>query len=184
MAEGKRDRTTAAEARAAAEEAADANRASHRAALQDHFAGEVPGLALIRINHAVTALFAVLTTTAVITNTKATRHLAAWFDVVVFAVGCVLFLVALYLGAQRSRESEMTMAGWWFLTGSAPRHVQWALLGGTVAQVVIAIVGASLRPFSALAFGTLVPMFGLAMCGIWGALHGMFRPRSSGVRTP
>lgn len=178
----KRDRTTAAEARAEAEAASRANRAGQRAALEDHFAAGVPGGVLIRTNHAITAVFAVLTTIAVVVNSKPTRHLAAWFDVIVFVVGCVLFVVALYLGAQRSRESEMTMAGWWFLTGSAPRPVQWALLGSTVAQVVVAIAGAAFRPFSALAFGTLVPMFGLAICGIWGAQHGMFPPRRTGTR--
>ena len=46
------------------------------------------------------------------------------------------------------------------------RH--WPQLSGAVAAA---------RPFTALAFATLVPVFGLAVNGIWSARHGAFPDR-------
>jgi hypothetical protein len=43
--------------------------------------------------------------------------------------------------------------------------------------VVVAFAAAALRPFTSLAFGILVPMWGLALAGVWGARHGTFGPR-------
>jgi hypothetical protein len=43
--------------------------------------------------------------------------------------------------------------------------------------VIVAVVGAALRPFSPLAFGILVPVFGLGCAGLWAAHHGSFGPR-------
>jgi hypothetical protein len=31
--------------------------------------------------------------------------------------------------------------------------------------------------YSPLAFGILVPVFGLGLCGLWGARYGTFEPR-------
>jgi hypothetical protein len=107
-------------------------------------------------------------------------------DIGVFAVGLVLFAAALWLGAQRSRQAEMDIAGWFFLSRVAPRQVQRTLLGALAVQVVVGI-GAALASHGAavtagdkaskLAFGTLVPIFGLAVCGLWGARYGAFPPR-------
>jgi hypothetical protein len=96
---------------------------------------------------------------------------------VIFAIGCVLFLAALYLGAQRSREAEMSVGSWFFLTGVAPRDVRWHLMGSLAVEVVVALATAGARPYSTLAFGILVPVFALALAGIWGARYGVFPPR-------
>jgi hypothetical protein len=52
------------------------------------------------------------------------------------------------------------------------------LLDGSLAvQVIVGFVTASARPFTTLAFGVLVPMFGGGCNGLWGARHGSFGPR-------
>ena len=168
-----------AEARAAAQEEGRALRAAQRTRIEEHFAGAVPGSLMVNLARVCTAVFAITTAVAVVINTRSTRVVSATVDLVLFGAGCVIFLIALYQGAQRSRDAEMTMAGWWFLVGSAPRSVRVTLVGATIAQTVIGIVGASLRPFTALAFGVLVPTFGLAFTGWWGALHGWFRERGA-----
>ena len=49
--------------------------------------------------------------------------------------------------------------------------------GGKAEGVVGGIGFAAARPFTALAFATLVPVFGLAINGIWSARHGFFVDR-------
>jgi hypothetical protein len=51
-------------------------------------------------------------------------------------------------------------------------------------QVVVAVTTASIRPFTTLAFGILVPMFGIGMNGLWAARHGRFGPRILAAATP
>ena len=64
-------------------------------------------------------------------------------------------------------------------SSKAPRRgvVQFRLLGSLAVQVVVAVVTASIRLYSPLAFGFLVPVYGLGMCGLWGARYGTFDPR-------
>jgi hypothetical protein len=73
------------------------------------------------------------------------------------------------------------VAGLYLLIGSAPRPVQVRLLVALAVPSVVAIATsvatASVRPFTPLAFGLLVPMFGLACCGLWAAYHGAFPAR-------
>jgi hypothetical protein len=57
--------------------------------------------------------------------------------------------------------------------------VQRHLLGSLGVQIVVAVVAAALDPFTPLAFGTLVPTLGLALCGLWAVRHGMFPGRSA-----
>ena len=44
-------------------------------------------------------------------------------------------------------------------------------------EVGVAFLTASLRVFTPLAFGLLVPMFALGMSGLWGSRFGVFPPR-------
>lgn len=105
------------------------------------------------------------------------RLLAAGISLVLFAAGIVLFLWGFALAVDRSRTEAIGVGGLFFLAGSAPRPVQVRLLGALVVQVVVS-VGASLaQPFTAVAFTTLAPMFGLGACGLWAARHGTFPPR-------
>ena len=96
---------------------------------------------------------------------------------VLFFVGCVIFFVAFVHAVGRSREVEIGIGGLYFLAGTAPRAVQLHLLGSFGTEVVIAFATASARPFTSLAFGLLVPVYGLGLCGLWGARHGTFGAR-------
>lgn len=175
-------RPSVAEARAEAQAAAAARRSREREAIDAHFADGVAGVGMVRANIAATVVFAAVTAVAAIADTREARVAAAVVDLVLFAVGCAVFVAALVRGAQRTRRSDMTMAGWWFLSGSAPPSVRRMLLGALVAQVVVGIAGASARPFTSLAFGVLVPTLGVAVCGLWSALHGWFPERGAGAR--
>jgi hypothetical protein len=69
--------------------------------------------------------------------------------------------------------------GVFFLGGDvAPPDVRRQLLGSAATQAIVAIVTASSRPYTAVAYGVLVPMLGLGLTGLWGATHGRFPPRA------
>jgi hypothetical protein len=97
----------------------------------------------------------------------------AVFDLLLFVLGTLAFLRTLLTAAQRSREEELSVAGIWFLQGSAPAQVQRWLLGALVG------IGAAIARPDPLAFGTLVPVFGLGMSGLWAVRSGTFPPRRS-----
>jgi hypothetical protein len=97
-------------------------------------------------------------------------------DGLLFAGGCAIFLWALVLAATRGREAEIGMGGLFFLAGSAPAGVQRLLVGSLAAEAVGALATAAARPFTALAFGILVPVWGLGHCGLWAARYGEFGP--------
>jgi hypothetical protein len=95
-----------------------------------------------------------------------------------FAIGCFCFLWAYAVAVQRSRDDEIGIGGLFFLAGdTAPKQVRLRLDGALAAQTLVAVAGASIRPFTTLAFGVLAPMFGLGLNGLWGASYGRFGPR-------
>lgn len=96
-----------------------------------------------------------------------------------FGLGVVALLAAFARGVQRSRAEEVTVPGLFFLVGSTPKPTRVLLLGSLAVQVVVAFTTASLRPFTAVAFGILAPMYGLGLAGLWAALHGTFPPRQT-----
>jgi len=106
---------------------------------------------------------------------------AAGFDLLLFVLGVLAFVRTLLTAAQRSREEELSVAGIWFLQGSAPVDVQRLLLGALAVQVVVGIGAAMARP-DPLAFGSLVPVFGLGLAGLWAVRSGTFPPRRSTTR--
>lgn len=97
--------------------------------------------------------------------------------VALFAAGSGAFLWALARAAARSRTAAIGMGGLFFLQGSAPRPVRRHLLGSLLLQVAIGLGTAIARPFTPAAFGVLVPIYGLALCGLWAARYGTFGPR-------
>jgi len=56
--------------------------------------------------------------------------------------------------------------------------VRISMLGALGVQIVAGIATAAVRPYTSLAFGVLVPLFGLAMCGLWSATSGVFPARA------
>lgn len=116
---------------------------------------------------------------AIAVANDAAAGLVAVFDLILFALGTLAFVRTLLTAAQRSRTEELSVAGIWFLSGSAPADVRAWLLACLGAQVVIALAAAFARPYSAVAFGVLVPMFGLGLAGLWAVRSGTFPPRTS-----
>ena len=89
------------------------------------------------------------------------EFVAVPLDLVLFAVGCVAFLLAYAVAIGRSRYEDLTMAGVFFLADrAAPARVARSLRVVLAVQVVVAVATAAVRPFTALAFGVLVPVLG------------------------
>jgi hypothetical protein len=131
----------------------------------------------VAVTWALTAAFAVVAVAAVLA-TDALGPVLVVVSLAAFALGLVAFAVALVTAAARSRREELSVAGLFFLSGSAPAGVRRHLLGALATQTVVALAAAGLRPFTALAFGILVPTSGLGACGLWAARHGTFPSRS------
>ena len=169
--------STIAEERAAAQERAKAQRDENRRALDEHFATASHGRWAVVLSWCATLVFAAPTVVATITNDTPIRHGAAYVSLALFALGMIVFPAALWFGAQRSRTDDMTMAGWWFLSGSAPRGVRRHLWGSLAVQSIVSITCAAIRFETSIAFGVLVPTLGLSLLGLWGALYGYFPKR-------
>jgi hypothetical protein len=111
--------------------------------------------------------------------------LIAVISIVLFAVGVGSSLWAYAAALDRSRVEEVGVANLYLLTGStAPRRVKRAMLISLVVQVgaslgaaAVGVVGLEDRQLNALAFGVLVPMFGIGMNGVWAARYGSYGPR-------
>ena len=132
---------------------------------------------IIRASVAGTAVFAVIAVLAAATNADALVVVAVIVDLLLFVAGCGAFVVTLVGAAGRSRADELTLTGIWWLTGSGPSEVRRVLLGSFGAQVAVALATASARPFTGLAFGILVPTYGLGLIGLWAVRLGVFPPR-------
>ena len=141
----------------------------------------VEGQTLVNLAWAGTGLFVASSTAAAIAP-DALGLASAVVACVLFAIGCVAFLWAYALGVTRSRDEQVSLAGLFFLSGSAPRAVAFRLRLALAVQIVAATVTASVRPFTDLAFGVLVPVFGLGMMSLWGGRHGTFAAREPGER--
>lgn len=105
------------------------------------------------------------------------RNAVAVGCTVVFAIGAVLFTWAFFIAAGRSRSEELTVAGAFFLAGSVEAPVRRWAFGALLAQTVVGIAGASADPYTTMAFGILVPMYGLGVIAFLGSAHGAFRLR-------
>ncbi|MBK9181178.1 MAG: hypothetical protein IPM45_16755 [Acidimicrobiales bacterium] len=141
------------------------------------------GRGIVRASWAGTAVFT-LTAVAAAIAPGALTAVAVAVALALFAAGCVVFLWAYAIAVGRSRTDAIGIGGLFFLAGSAPRAAQLHLMGSFGVEVVVALTTAALRPFTGLAFGTLVPVFGLGLAGLWGARHGTFGPRAAPAQVP
>ena len=124
-----------------------------------------------------TGLFALSAISAV--AAEGLRGPAVVVAITMFGLGVVFFLYAYALAVRRSRTANIGIGGLFFLAGdTAPKRIKLVLLGSLTAQVVLAFATAAARPFTSLAFGILVPVYGLALCGLWASRHGRFGPRT------
>ena len=99
-----------------------------------------------------------------------------------FFAGLAIFAWSFAVAVGRSRTDEISVAGLYGLSESAPPAVKLQLFGSLAVEVVVAFATAGVRVNTPLAFGVLVPLYGLAMAGLWGARHGTFPPRRTGER--
>lgn len=136
---------------------------------------------IIRASWAGTAVFSVVAVIATI-DPESLGAPAVAVSLVLFAAGSVAMFWAFLIAVQRSREVAIGIGGLYFGAGSAPKGVQRHLMASLAVQVVVAVVTASIRVFTSLAFGILVPVWGLGLAGLWCARHGEFAPRADAGR--
>ncbi|MEY2462136.1 MAG: hypothetical protein QOH64_274 [Acidimicrobiaceae bacterium] len=134
------------------------------------------GAAIINLSWAGTGLFVATAALATIDPDGLSGPGIA-VDLGLFAIGCAVFLWAYAVAVSRSRTDAIGIGGLYFLQGSAPKVVQYRLLIPLAVQVVVAVATSIIRPYTAVAFGILVPIFGLGLAGLWGARNGTFEPR-------
>jgi hypothetical protein len=95
-----------------------------------------------------------------------------------FAIGTGGLLWAYALGVSRSRVDAVSLAGLFFLAAdAAPPDVRRPFRVALAVEVVAVVTAAAIRPYTAVAFGILAPMFALGLMGTWGGRHGTFPPR-------
>ena len=141
-----------------------------------------PGQGVRRASWAGTAVFVVTAVAAAIAPSTFDA-VALVVAIGLFTGGCAVFLWAFVIVAGRSRTDRMELAQIWFLTGSpTPAEVRRSLLAALAVQVVVGLATAGARPYTSLAAGALVPMWGLGLCGLWAARHGTFPPRPADTR--
>ncbi|MCP5026447.1 MAG: hypothetical protein GY929_09200 [Actinomycetia bacterium] len=140
--------------------------------------GPDAGQAIVQLSWGSTLVFTI-SSVAGLLGPESWATASAGLSIVLFVVGCVVFLVAYGYAVWRSRLDAMGVGGLFFLVGSAPTPIRRSLQGSLAVQLVVAVGAASIEPFTAAAFGILVPILGLALCGLWGARYGWFEPRSA-----
>ncbi len=154
-------------------------------------AGSAAPSGIVRLDVAGTVLFAASAIAAAVVFDDTFRVIGVVVALALFAIGVFAFLSGYWTAVQRSREDDIAVAQLYFFGGdTAPASVKRSMLLALAAQVVVALGTAIARsstdghPGSTLAFGILVPMFGLGLNGLWCARYGQFRPRVHPDRTP
>jgi len=135
------------------------------------------GQGIIRASVIGTAIFTVLALAAL-----ATDALVPVFVIVslfMFLAGSGVFLLAFFRAVDRSRTEAIGIGGLFFGAGSTPGRVQALLMASLAVEVVVSIAVAVIRLYTALAFGTLAPMWALGLAGLWVARYGAFPARAA-----
>lgn len=146
-----------------------------QAATQGDVPGEGQGRAIVVASWVGTALYTVVAIAGTVASSLVPAIVVvSW---VLFAIGLVAFLLGYARAIGRSRYEAIGMGGLFFLVGSAPKAVQRPLLAAFVVQIVVALTTSAIRIYTAVAFGVLVPMYGLGLMGLWAASYGTFPPR-------
>ena len=152
-----------------------------------------PGAGVVRLNVAGTALFLTALAIAIpFRNHRFAQFLIGGVSMVLFAMGVATALWAYTRALDRSRVEEVGVANLFLLTGgTAPKVVGRTMSTALIVQVVaavggawIGVVGLDQGQLNALAFGVLVPMFGVGMNGAWAARHGSYGPRVGKAVSP
>ena len=136
---------------------------------------DAPGRSIHQIDLAATAAFTVAAVVATVWTALRIPYAVACCAL--FAAGTIAFLAAYGAALGRSRAEQITIPGIYGLSQSSPAAVQWRFHLLTAVQTVVAVTTAAIRPFTAQAFGILVPMLGLGLGGLWASRHGVFGER-------
>jgi len=141
---------------------------------------------VIRADLAGTALFVIALLIAVpFRSHRFAQFLIGGVSMGLFTIGVATTLWSYARALERSRVDEVGVANLYLLTGpTAPKPVRRVMIGALATQIVAAVIGAWIGvvgldkgELNALAFGVLVPMFGIGMNGVWAAIHGSYGPR-------
>jgi len=133
-----------------------------------------PGIRLIQADVIGTIAFVATAAAAAVWLRPAVQAPAVAVAGALFVGGCIAFAWGFLVAVQRSRTEAIELSSLFFLKESAPAGVRRALLGLIAVQVVAAIVTASVRPFTSLAFGVIAPVWGLGLITLWSGKHGTF----------
>lgn len=148
---------------------------------------------VVRANLVGTVLFLVALAIAIPFRThRPAQVLIVVVSLALFAAGIATSLWAYTTALERSRSEEVGVANLFLLSGgTAPAAVKRAMSAALAVQVVAALLGASVgvaglqhNELNALAFGVLVPMFGIGMNGAWAARYGSYGPRVTPTAKP
>lgn len=141
---------------------------------------------LVRVNLIGTAVFVVALAIGLpFKDDRPAQVMVVVVSLVLFAIGIATGLWAYAQALERSRVQEVGVANLFLLTGAtAPSAVKRSMAVALAVQIVAAVIGASIgmadlqeSQLNAMAFGVLVPMFGIGMNGAWAARYGSYGPR-------
>lgn len=133
-----------------------------------------PGIRLIQADLIGTVAFVATAIAAAVLLRPSVQAPAVAVAGALFVGGCLAFAWGFLIAVQRSRTEVIELSSLFFLKESAPGAVRRALLGLVGVQVVAAIVTASVRPFTSLAFGVIAPVWGLGLITLWSGRYGTF----------
>ncbi len=138
---------------------------------------------LVRVNILGTVTFIVSATLAAVVFTPVFRTLGVVVALVLFAIGVASFIWGYFTAVQRSRYDDISVASLFLLFGTVSSFKVRQLMNGClIGQGLCGLITALARTTtdgrsgSTLAFGVLVPLFGLGLNGLWASRHGEFSP--------
>lgn len=134
------------------------------------------GQGLIRLAVGGTIVLTVVSVLGVIFPSTFTGAVVV-VSMAMFLIGSVATFLAFLRAVDRSRTEEIGIGGLFFGAGSTPIRVQVWLMGSLAVEVVVTIAVAAARPYTAMAFAVLAPMWGLGFAGMWVAAYGTFPER-------
>lgn len=139
--------------------------------------------AIERINIFGTLLFVASATLATVVFTPVFRTIGVVVALVLFASGVAAFIWGYFTAVQRSRYDNISVASLYLLLGDVSAVRVRRLMNGCLAiqgsyAIITALARTSTdgRAGSTLAFGVLVPLFGIGLNGLWASRHGTFSP--------
>jgi len=141
---------------------------------------------IVRVNIAGTAMFGISATYAATIFTPNARAVGVAVALTLFAIGVAAFIWGYFTAVQRSRHDEISVATLFLLTGGVAETRVRRVMNGCLAVQILVALGAAIsrtstdgQSGSTLAFGVLVPLFGLGLNGLWASRNGTFSARKN-----